>query len=69
VLNSAAVNLSGSTVCPVALFVSVVLGVAGDMGGRKRPVLLLLVRSVPDKEPVVPFGRKSELIASRLTFF
>jgi hypothetical protein len=34
------------------------------VGGRKRPVLLLLVvvRSEPGKEPVVPFGRKSELI-------
>jgi hypothetical protein len=37
------------------------------MGGRKRPVLLL-VCSVPDKEPEVPFGRESELIVSRLTF-
>jgi hypothetical protein len=37
----------------------------GDVGGRKRPVLLLLVvRSLPDKESVVPFGRRSELIAS-----
>jgi hypothetical protein len=35
----------------------------GDVEGRKRPVLLL-VRSEPDKELVVPFGRKSELIVS-----
>jgi hypothetical protein len=35
-----------------------------DVGGRKRPVLLpvVVVRSEPGKEPVVPFGRKSELI-------
>jgi hypothetical protein len=61
VLNSADVNLSGNGVCPGELFVSVVLAVAGGVGGRKRPELLP-VRSVPDKEPVVPFGRKSELI-------
>lgn len=38
--------------------------IGGDEGGRKRPVLLLLVRSEPEEEPVVPFGRRSELIVS-----
>jgi len=50
--------------CVGADFVSDGLLSVGDVGVRKRPVLLLLVRSLPDKESVVPLGRRSELIAS-----
>ena len=62
-LNSAGVSLGKCDGCEGADLVSGCLFEVGDVGGRKRPVLLL-VRSEPDKELVVPFGRKSELIVS-----